>query len=844
MSEASRLVGRDDALRRLIQSITSDRSIVVVGEAGIGKTSLVRAAVAAAGLPIHEGGGFATLASMPYLALRRATGIELAGDPTRVAALVERHVGPDALFIDDLQWVDAWSIDALASLVGRVLLVAAIRADDAAADEAIDRAGRLGLEALAIGALGDADARRLVAQLRPDLGDEVVGPMLAQGGGNPLLLQELAASGGSVAAIARLIGSRLDRLDPEVRRAIDLLAIIDRPVTRARLGSGADAVLATRLVIEDQGCLQVRHSVLSGIIRDHLDEPVRRATHERASGMVDDPVEAARHLVAAGLDARATTTAAAALAHVDDPLARAALLLVIAESSPMEERPEACLAAARALGDLSDWAAVLRVLDGPDEAWPAVARAERAAHLAHASFAMGLQADARSFLATAQAIEIDAASPVADRVSVESIAFMVNVDGDIAGALARLDAVCTTQDPRGPSYAMHRVLRESVAMLANLPVDVDVLTSAVDSAISTGAFAWAADLSRVVTYARLIWSGPAPALTWLDRCGERFEAAGVSGVAQVFLAERVQSAVLAGALTDALTFADESMEQPAPLRARQTAAIFRARALLHRGRLDDAEAALESLADWVTDDFVGRGEWLAAQADAALWGGSPRRAIALADAVHEVPSPIVGAYGLTDIVRSWAQHELGLEAGPVSTNAPTRIQAGAGPELEGLRFLHEERHDAAAARFAEAAELWAGFNEPRAMVCRWAEGDALRAAGRTDAAAERLSAALDLATDHGFELVAARIRRSLRRAGVRGPSDRPSAPAGMRLTRRESELLGLAGRGLTNIEIARRMGLGRPTVARILSNAMVKLGASSRAQAIALATEPDGPPRG
>lgn len=34
--------------------------------------------------------------------------------------------------------------------------------------------------------------------------------------------------------------------------------------------------------------------------------------------------------------------------------------------------------------------------------------------------------------------------------------------------------------------------------------------------------------------------------------------------------------------------------------------------------------------------------------------------------------------------------------------------------------------------------------------------------------------------------------------------------------------------------IARRMGLGRPTVTRILSNAMAKLGATSRAQAVTL----------
>jgi DNA-binding CsgD family transcriptional regulator len=33
------------------------------------------------------------------------------------------------------------------------------------------------------------------------------------------------------------------------------------------------------------------------------------------------------------------------------------------------------------------------------------------------------------------------------------------------------------------------------------------------------------------------------------------------------------------------------------------------------------------------------------------------------------------------------------------------------------------------------------------------------------------------------------------------------------------------------------MGLGRPTVSRIMSSAMGKLGAQSRAQAVALATE-------
>jgi DNA-binding CsgD family transcriptional regulator len=63
-------------------------------------------------------------------------------------------------------------------------------------------------------------------------------------------------------------------------------------------------------------------------------------------------------------------------------------------------------------------------------------------------------------------------------------------------------------------------------------------------------------------------------------------------------------------------------------------------------------------------------------------------------------------------------------------------------------------------------------------------------------------------------------------------------PQGPRLTARERELVALVERGLTNVEIARRLGLGRPTVARILTSAMTKLGASSRAQLAATAPEP------
>jgi DNA-binding CsgD family transcriptional regulator len=72
---------------------------------------------------------------------------------------------------------------------------------------------------------------------------------------------------------------------------------------------------------------------------------------------------------------------------------------------------------------------------------------------------------------------------------------------------------------------------------------------------------------------------------------------------------------------------------------------------------------------------------------------------------------------------------------------------------------------------------------------------------------------------------------------------RPAGGRGLGLTGREREVLALVERGLTNAEIARWMRIARPTVQRLLSNAMARLGAESRAHAVMLAN-PDAAGRG
>jgi DNA-binding CsgD family transcriptional regulator len=187
---------------------------------------------------------------------------------------------------------------------------------------------------------------------------------------------------------------------------------------------------------------------------------------------------------------------------------------------------------------------------------------------------------------------------------------------------------------------------------------------------------------------------------------------------------------------------------------------------------------------------------------------------------------------VTALTRAWAAFELGRPLWPLPDAHRGWMADGALAEWAALRArsVGEPSRDL----FLRAADLWDGRLAFRAILCRWAAADTARLSGAPEAPA-LLRDVLDEAERLGFEPIARRVRRSLRLAGVRVARAVPPVPGTSLLTPREHEILGLVGDGLANIEIARRMGLGRPTVARIVSNAMSKLGAESRAQAVALA---------
>lgn len=834
------LFGREAERDRLVEAIAADRSIAVLGEAGIGKTTLVRNAAAASGRPLHEGGGFATLQDAPLLALRRAVGDGLDGDDATVAGLVERRVGPDLLFLDDLQWIDRASAAVLRLLRGRLGLIVAIRSGDAGFDAAVALANDLGLDELRLSGLGAGAARMIVAQAKPGLGSTDLEQIVARAGGNPLLLEELATRGEPSLVLARSIQAGLDGLSEAGRDVLQLLAVVGRPVDAPLFGDASDEPRRAGLLLERDGQLEIRHALIAEAIRGELDATTRRALHERAARLVSDPVETARHQSLAGLPALAAVTATQALASTLDPNARAQLLVLMAEAAEPPGDATARLAAAGALTAVSDWPEVVRVLEAEDPAGSLDEGGSRSAFLTHALFSLGRLDEARAVLDRADRIDLEPGTPASGQLAIERAAFMVNVDGRIHPAIDFLSGVLATHPVDQPTHHAIRSIIESLRMLAAQPVDIDYLRGSVDGAIAAGQFVTAADLARVVNFALVIWHGPEAAVTFVDAIADRLADAGALGAATECRVETIQATLLAGRPAEAVERADALLELPASMRARQTATIFRARSLGTMGLLEPAALSLAELESTVTSDFVGRGWLLWAQADLALWGGVVARAIERADRVLGVASPVVGAFTAPELTRAWAQLDMGLAPSPLSGPLDAPTQAGAPHEMAGLTRLHAGDARDAAARFADAARLWAGQDQLRSLWCRWAEGETLRRAD-DDAAIPRLETTLEDAVASRFEVVAVRVRRSLRLAGRRLPAERRPAVEGLGLTHREREIVELAGQGLTNAEIARRMGVGRPTVARILSNAMAKLGVGSRAQAISLVATGDAP---
>jgi DNA-binding CsgD family transcriptional regulator len=220
-------------------------------------------------------------------------------------------------------------------------------------------------------------------------------------------------------------------------------------------------------------------------------------------------------------------------------------------------------------------------------------------------------------------------------------------------------------------------------------------------------------------------------------------------------------------------------------------------------------------------------------AEAALWGGRPADALTQLDrclALSE-EDPNLEFFHCS---RAWARFDLGLDPGEAPPPHPRAMLHAVRPEVDGVRLLAAGENADAAESFRVAAGLWAPFHRRGELRALWAAGEATRRAGDTDTAVRILCAAETRLQALGMLPLLARVHRSLRTAGVRRSAPR-TRTAGDLLTGRQRQLLTLVAAGLTNAQIAQRLGISRHTVVSQLTSAVAKLGATSRTHAAALA---------
>jgi DNA-binding CsgD family transcriptional regulator len=185
------------------------------------------------------------------------------------------------------------------------------------------------------------------------------------------------------------------------------------------------------------------------------------------------------------------------------------------------------------------------------------------------------------------------------------------------------------------------------------------------------------------------------------------------------------------------------------------------------------------------------------------------------------------------VSRAWALLALDRDPGPPLTTTYPGMLAAAPAEVAAVCELAEERYDEAVELFDTAARSWRGYHRRGELRCLVGAGDAARRAGRPDAI-DRLMAVEEQLSAAGMLPQLGRVQRSLRAAGVRRSAPRGHDGPAL-LSARERDVLRLVAEGLTNAEIAARLGVSRHTVVSQVSSASMKLGATSRIQAATMA---------
>jgi DNA-binding CsgD family transcriptional regulator len=825
------LLGRDRELGELREALVELKPLVVVGEPGVGKTATIRAAAADANLRLLDAGSFASLSWLPYFPVERATGRTFrGGDDAYVAEEVERAVGDDVLFLDDLHWADSSTLALLPFLAGRVRLVAAVRLGDAGTKAALDQLAMVDARRLDVTSLEHDAAAALVAAVAPRLAGAVVDQIVERGGGNPFVLHELAAAKGEASlSLRRALAARARALSEEAREVLALVSLAGRPLERSELGPGSGELVESALVTLDGDRLRIQHALLADAVIDDLEDDLRRRLHARLAALVKDPGEAAQHHASAGEQQQAFASAMLAAERASRPGERAVHLGVAASCATGAGSDLLRLEAAAALADAGDYGRISQLLDAVRTDDPLL-QAKSALLEARAAWAARDAIAARTKLAAGRSLVAGTGTAVEAQLVVDEAKLELESGGDPLFVLDRARAALAFAERLHADTTDARYVVGCAAVAADAPDWEAALRGARAAAAAHGDSGLECASAEKLAFGLFSDGRGADARAVAQEMIARSHTLRLHAWERRFRCRLGGFNVHAGAFRAAFESGSALAEEPLEPWERFLVHWYVAQSASDLGRHEDAARLVHGLDELVAGSAERARKTLWARAETALWAGRPRETLAAADeALDRFPNE---TSTFVHVARAWACIELERDPGIAEISPARRFLAGARPELEALQLLASCADAEAAACFRRAADLWRGQHARGELRCLWAEGEALRRAGDIEGAVACLERAERAALEHEHEPLVARARRSLRLAGVRRAAD--ARAAGI-LTAREREVLELVGAGLTNVEIGRRLGIGRPTVARLVSTASSKLGAHSRGQAAALA---------
>ena len=194
---------------------------------------------------------------------------------------------------------------------------------------------------------------------------------------------------------------------------------------------------------------------------------------------------------------------------------------------------------------------------------------------------------------------------------------------------------------------------------------------------------------------------------------------------------------------------------------------------------------------------------------------------------------------LTDLKEWEGAKEALAELSSIASLLATIPMRAAASFASGYLALAMGKAEQARNCFEDAVELYARSGAPfETGRARIQLAHALGKLGRIKPAIEEASRAKTLLSALKAELETARAQRlldGLMEIHAADSNGAPSSTPGSGLTKREIEVLRLVAEGLNNQLIAERLFLSDHTVHRHLSNILNKLGASTRASAVAQA---------